>query len=56
MSQDRVEVTTPRGRTAVGQVVDRLAEGDVRTGPQSILVVDVCGSRFRVPEADATPV
>ena len=53
---DRVEVTTPRGRTNVGTVVERLAAGDVGTGPQSILVVDVCGSRFRVPEVDADPV
>jgi len=49
----RVKVTTPRGRRTVGLVVSRLATGDVGSGPTDLLVVDVAGSRYRVPEDEA---
>ena len=51
----RVQVTTPRGRRTVGLVVSRLATGDVANGPTDLLVVDVAGLRYRVPEDEAEP-
>ena len=51
----RVKVTTPRGRRTVGLVVSRLATGDVANGPVDLLVVDVAGLRYRVPEDEAEP-
>jgi len=52
---DQVRIELPRGGTAVGQVVSTIADGDVR-GPVEILVVDVDGSRYRVPEPEADPI
>jgi hypothetical protein len=50
---EQVRIQTPRGVTAVGQVVSELSTGNASSGPQTMLVVDVDGSRYRVPEAAA---
>lgn len=52
---DQVRIELPRGGTAVGQVVSTTTGGDVR-GPVEMLVVDVDGSRYRVPEREADPI
>lgn len=48
-----VRIETPRGATAIGQVVSELSTSDASSGPQTMLVVDVDGSRYRVAEGDA---
>jgi hypothetical protein len=50
-----VRIELPSGTKAVGQVVSTIADGDVR-GPVEMLVVDVDGSRYRVPESEAKPI
>lgn len=53
---EQVRIETPRGSTAVGQVVSELSTGNASSGPQTMLVVDVDGSRYRVAEGDAEPI
>jgi len=53
---EQVRIETPRGATAVGQVVSELSTSNASTGPRTTLVVDVDGSRYRVPETDAEPI
>jgi len=49
----RVQFQTPRGETTTGHLISRLTAGDIGTGFQEFLVVDVSGSRYRVPSEDA---
>jgi len=53
---EQVRIQTPRGVTAVGQVVSELSTSNASSGPQTMLVVDVDGSRYRVAEGDAEPI
>lgn len=52
---EQVRIELPRGGKAVGQVLSRIPDGDVR-GPVDMLVVDVDGSQYRVPEPEADPI
>lgn len=54
-SPRQVRIELPQGDKAVGQVVSTIADADVR-GPVEILVVDVRGSQYRVPEDEAEPI
>lgn len=48
----QVRFEMPSGTTTIGQVVSEIATADPVSGPETLLVVDVDGSQFRVAESD----
>lgn len=52
---DLVRFETPRGETALGEVVDEVYQPSI-SGLGRLLVVKTSAGSYRVPCADATPV
>lgn len=53
---DPVRVETPRGEPTVATVVDREPAGDVGTGPEDLLTVELEGVTWRVAESEVDPI
>ncbi|WP_058366648.1 hypothetical protein [Haloparvum sedimenti] len=52
---DPVRVETPRGEPTVATVVEREPAGDVGTGPEDLLTVELDGVTWRVTGSEVDP-